>query len=183
VRHKARPLKQGRASADWLRVAHVLPDPPDTLAGAPRTFYDELRKMLAVVGPTQLNSARTEVVFDHGGLRVELPHATHEHWSVWAMVDARHGIAGADSVHEHFEAGTDEQRPWTTQIVDFLAELLRGEIEIETTFRGDAITAVRHYNHDESGERSLLGSTAFLSPGRFLFWRPQRVETQRVTFV
>jgi hypothetical protein len=164
-------------------MAHLLPDPPDTLTGAPRSFYDELRKMLVVVAPAQVNPARTEVVFHHGGLRLELAHATHEHWSVWAMVDELHGIAGADSVHEHFESATEDERPWTTQIVDFLAELLRGEIEIETTFRGDAITAVTHYNLNESGERSSLGRTAFLSPGRFLFWRPQRVEIQRVTFV
>jgi hypothetical protein len=62
-------------------------------------------------------------------------------------------------------------------------ELLRGEIEIETTFRGDTIAVVRHYNRDESGERSLLGPTGFLSPGRLLIWRPQRVETERVTFI
>ncbi len=44
-------------------------------------------------------------------------------------------------------------RPWTTVIVDFIAEILRGEIEIETTFRGNTPIAVRHFNLDERGQR------------------------------
>ena len=67
-------------------------------------------------------------------------------------------------------------------MVDFVAEILRGEIEVETKFRGNSLVSVRHFNLDESGERRPLGYTGFLVPARLLFWRAKRTETERLSF-
>jgi hypothetical protein len=60
---------------------------------------------------------------------------------------------------------------------------VRGEIEMETTFRGNTPVSVTHYNPDEHGERSFLGHTGFLVPARLFVWRPKRTETERASFV
>jgi hypothetical protein len=162
----------------------VLPDPPASLPGAARAFYDELREMLGVVAPMHVNASKTSVQFDKHGVELELVHAEREDWCIWASVGAREAIAGTGWAHEHFfpSRGTRDERPWTTQIVDFIAEILRGEIEIETTFRGNTPVLVRHFNRDEEGERNLLGHTGFLVPARLFLWRPRRTETERASF-
>ena len=94
-------------------------------------------------------------------------------------------IVGTSYAHEHFEHHLDapEARPWTTEAVDFIAEILRGEIEIETTFRGSSPVSVKHFNRDENGDRNLLSQTGFLIPTRLMFWRPKRTEIERVSFL
>jgi hypothetical protein len=145
----------------------VLPDPPASLAGPARAFYDELREMLDVVSPSRVDAGKTSVQFDKHGLKIALVHAERDDW------------------HEHFfpPRGTPEERPWTTQAVDFVAELVRGEVEVETTFRGNVPVSVTHFNRDENGERSTLGHTGFLTPGRLLIWKPKRTETEQASFL
>jgi hypothetical protein len=53
----------------------VIPDPPTTLTGLPRAFYDELREMLGVVEASKLSGDGTTVKFDGGGVELELVHA------------------------------------------------------------------------------------------------------------
>ena len=67
-------------------------------------------------------------------------------------------------------------------MVDFVAEILRGEIEVETTYRGDTPVAVRHFNRGPDGERALLGHTGLLIPARLFLWRPLRTEIERVSW-
>jgi hypothetical protein len=77
----------------------------------------------------------------------------------------------------------EENRPWTTQLVDFIAEILRGEIETETSFRGDTAVSVSHFNRDEEGRRNLLGHTGFLVPGRLFVWRRKRTVIERTSYL
>ena len=67
--------------------------------------------------------------------------------------------------------------------MDFVAEILRGEIEVETTFRGNAPISVRHFNRDASGTRHSLGYTGFLTPARLLLWQSKRTETETVSWL
>ena len=69
------------------------------------------------------------------------------------------------------------------RLSDFVAEILRGQIEIETTFRGSSPIAVSHFRVEDGGERVPFGRTAFLAPARLFFWAPKRVETERVSFL
>jgi hypothetical protein len=163
-----------------------LPDPPDSLKGAPRVFYDELRQMLEAVQPAQLDAGKTSVAFDKKGLEIELVHSDRDDWGIWATVGEKDAIVGTSYAHEHFapaSQGTVEERPWTTEMVDFVAEVLRGEVEMQTTFRGSTPISVEHFNFDENGERNALGHTGFLVPARLFFWRPTRAETERVSFL
>lgn len=173
-------------AADVRKVSIALPDPPETLGAAPRAFYDELRRMLAVVQPTQLDSRRTSVRFDRHGIEIDLVHATRDDATIWATVGDEDAIVATGSAHEHFFApdpGEEEDRRWTTEIVDFIAEILRGEIEVETTLRGNTPLSVRHFHIDERGERRPLGYTGFLVPARLLVWRPKRTETERISWL
>jgi hypothetical protein len=163
----------------------ALPDPPDSLTGAPRAFYEELREMLSVVRLTQVDTQKSSVEFDDDGVDIALVHSERADWGVWATVGESDAIVGTGWAHEHFfppSPGVAEERPWTTQMVDFIAEILRGEIEVVTTFRGNKPVAVQHFNLDENGARQPLGRTGFLTPGRLLVWRPKRTETERMSF-
>jgi hypothetical protein len=164
----------------------VLPGPPPGLGGAPRAFYEELLRMLAAVRPARLDPRQSRATFEGRGVEVLLAHAERDEWIVWASVGERDAIAGAGWAHEHFfapEPGEVNGRPWTTEIVDFVAELLRGEIEIRTTYRGDSPIAVSHWNHDDRGEPGLVWKTTFLTPARLLVWRPKRTEAERLSFL
>ena len=163
----------------------ALPDPPPALDGAPRAFYDTLREMLAAVRPSRLDTEGSVVRFGQGRVEVGLVHADRDDWRIGATIGPRDGMVVTDATHEHFSppaSDAPEERPWTTQMVDFIAELLRGEIEVETTYRGDTPVVVRHFNFDDDGERVLLGHTGLLVPARLFLWRARRTETERVSW-
>ena len=116
----------------------ALPDPPASLTGAPRAFYEELREMLSIVRPTRVDPTKSSVEFDDDGVDVALVHSERADWGVWATVGESDAIVGTGWAHEHFfppSTGVAEERPWTTQTVDFIAEILRGEIEGRQTRR------------------------------------------------
>ncbi len=162
-------------------TAQWMPDPPQSLKPAPRSFYDELRRMLDTVQPTQVDPHRSSVKFDKSGVEVELAHIDRKDWTIWATVGERDAIVGTLGAHEHFFAPSDEEpddHRWTTEIVDFVAEILRGQIEVETTYRGRAPISVRHFNLDASGKRHPLGYTGFLTPARLFLWQSKRSETE-----
>jgi hypothetical protein len=166
-------------------MSATLPDAPASLPNAPAAFYYELRRMLAVARPPCLSPDGTSVEFTRKGVEVALTHADRPDWSIWATVGELEAIVGTGHIHEHFLARAQErpgERPWTTETVDFIAELLRGEIEVVTTLRGTRAISVEHFGVGERGERRLLGHTGFLVPARLLFWRPKRTQTERISW-
>jgi hypothetical protein len=80
--------------AEVPRMSIELPDPPDSLAGAPQAFYDELRRMLTVAQPTQIDPRRTSVRFDRNGVEIELVHASGGDQTIWATVGDNDAIVG-----------------------------------------------------------------------------------------
>jgi len=142
--------------------------------------------MLDSVQPGQVDPHQTSVRFDERGVEIKLVHLDRQRHSIRATVGDRDAIVATSNAHEHFFAtagGTGEERPWTTQIVDFIAEILRGEIEVETTYRGRAPISVRHFNIDATGQRRSLGSTGYLRAARFRFWQSKRTKTERVSWL
>lgn len=141
--------------------------------------------MLAHVGPRLLDAAQSSAVFEDGVVRVELVHATRPEWTIWAMCDAHGGIAGVGPAHEHFDpyGARPDDAPWTSELVDFMAMLLRGELELEVTFRGDALLSVRTHAVGGADRRAGHGYTAYFPPGRLLVWRRKRTVVERPSFL
>jgi hypothetical protein len=158
----------------------ALPQPPDSLAPAPRQFYEELRRMLDAIRPRDLGGAA--VSFHKGGVDLELRHATESEWTISAMVDSDGAMVGVGPIaHEHIE--TDEDgRPWPLIAVDFVAEILRGEIEFETEYRGRAVLTARHSLIESDGSRRDLCTTGLIRPALLMFWKPKRTEVARISF-
>jgi hypothetical protein len=168
---------------DYLAVLTMLPDPPVNLAPAPRAFYDELREMLRVVRPGDLDPSGIGVEVDRdGALEVTLPHGRQSDWAIVACIGRERGIVHAGPAHEHFDSvDGPTDRPWSTEAVDFIAEVLRGEFEIECVFRGRALIKIKHYLRDDEG-RHPMGTTGLLRPGLLMFWRPTRTEVTTIDF-
>jgi hypothetical protein len=69
-------------------VSVALPDPPESLGGAPRAFYGELRRVLAVVQPAQLDPRQSSAHFQADGVELELTHGDRTEWSIWCPGDS-----------------------------------------------------------------------------------------------
>jgi hypothetical protein len=157
-----------------------LPEPAIALAPEPARFYDEIRRMLEIVRPRELE--HVGVSFDNGGVDVTLRHAREADWSIDAMVDSNGAVVHVGPVaHEHFDAD-EGGRPWAMIAVDYIAELLRGEIEIETEYRGRAVLRARQFLVDPDGHRHELSMTGLLRPALLMFWKPTRTDVKRVTY-
>ena len=141
--------------------------------------------MLAALEPRSLDESRSSVDFDDDGLQLMLVHSGQEGLAIFVAVGAAEAIVGIGSAHEHFAADevAEGARPWTTLVVDFVAEILRGQIEVETTYRGNSAISVDHFRVEEDGDRVSFGHTGFITPARLLFWKPKRVETERASFL
>lgn len=159
-------------------MAHRLPDPPPDLGPNCLAFYSELRRMLEALRPRKLDAERTSVSFDKRGLEVILANAEDDDWDIWASVAEDQIIAGAGLAHEHFEPSPAEERAWPSVAVDFIAELLRGEVLITRTYRGNSLISVRH----QGPEQASPYYTGLLTPARLMFWREKRQQTERVSF-
>lgn len=165
-------------------MAHWLDDAIERTSGPVADFLRELREMLALVQPAALDEAACSTSPSPSGLRVTLAHAREERWSIWIDAGDDSIVVGIAEMHEHFEPWReefkDEERAWSTQAVDFVAELLRGEIEIHTTYRGNSVAKVNHYRLEPDGSRTSFGVTGFTAAAAV--WRPKRTEVERVSF-
>jgi hypothetical protein len=148
-------------------------------SGSVGDFLSELKRMIEHVRPAALDEARSSASADGRVAEVELVHAERPDWSVWAEAREDEIVVGVAELHEHFGAewSADGERPFTTVAVDFIAELLRGEVEITTTYRGGTPAAVSHRLVDRPEPLGHTGTIAAL-----MFWRPKRTTVERVSF-
>ena len=142
--------------------------------------------MLDSLQPGRVDPRRSSVGFDAPGVEVRLVHLHRQDRSILVTVGDSDATVATLGAREHFFGSADVEddgRPWTAQVVDFVAEILRGEIEVETTYRGRAPLSVEHFSIDATGRRRSLGSTGFLTAARFFFWRSKRTETARASWL
>lgn len=78
--------------------------------------------------------------------------------------------------------GNVPDRPWTSLGVDFLAELLAGEVRVRATYRGDHLLKVHSEVIASDGEPLTSGTTGALSPRLLNFRVKRRVEERTVRF-
>ena len=149
-------------------------------SGPVNDFLRELKEMLEQVRPAALDVERSGV-FTRGDDVTELriAHAREPRWSIWAELGETSLALGFGDVHEHIgkEWSGDGERSWTTVAVDLIADILRGQVEVVTTYRGDAVASV---THRRVGGGKDLGTTGFLAALKV--WRPKRTEVERVRF-
>lgn len=148
---------------------------------------EELAAMLDGLRPTLLDRNRSSVRAAGHGWTLEhsvvahLAHATDADGDLDVIVGDKEAIVSWASAHEHvYPEEGDEQRPWTTVVVDALAAILRGEYVIEEHWRGARLVKV-HIIDTADGDERLLSTT-----GSVLSWlpsrRPNRVERRTVSF-
>ena len=159
----------------------VLPEPPASLGPDPRSLYTELVRMLDSVEPPRLDRARSSASFDGTGLEVALAHVDREDWTIWITIADGEAIVAVGDAHDHFSPPLeedDQERPWASQAVDFVAEILRGRIEIETTHRRLS-SAVEHSYVADMEERQSMGRTVALDLAQLFRWRAKGTNVER----
>lgn len=162
-----------------------LPEPPPDAGPNCLAFYSELRRMLNEVRPSKVSRSKIFVEFSNHDLEIYLVHTDNDDWTVGVTMDETQGIVFVDLAHEHFSAADSGSsvRPWTTQMVDFVAEALRGEIATRTVFRGSSPISVEHFRVEADGSSTSLWFTGYLTPRRAMFWLPKTSTTERHSFV
>ncbi len=123
--------------SDWLTVA----DGPAT--PAQRAFLDGLGETLDSLQLVGLDRARSTVVWTAAGggtdpmaVEVTLVHASHPDRSVTIRVEPRSADVYWLSVHDDFdETDGSDQCPWTSTVVETVAGILRGDLEVEEVTR------------------------------------------------
>jgi hypothetical protein len=140
--------------------------------------------MLVLVQPTEVDPAGVKLDFSDGGLDLTLAHRSQARWLIGATLDQNGAIVFAGDYHEHFnESDCDEsERTWTGQAVDFLAEVLRGQFEVESLYRGRALLRTRGFVYSPEGEREFIEEVGSLRLGWLAFWRDKRTEIARFDF-
>ena len=98
------------------------------------------------------------------------------------MVPDNGAIVYAGMAHQHFDGPAEAERPWMSEAVDFIAEVLRGEFEFETVYRGGTALKIRYFLVEQDETRLSVGMTGSLHPSALMFWQPTRTEVTRMDF-
>ena len=144
----------------------VLPDPPDRLPAAPRTFYDGVRAAVTGGQPSLIDPDLMEIDFGDAGVGVTFPHRHQPDLVLGAQCSRRAAVVFAGPLTRHFSDA--DGADWTAPAVDLIARVLRGEVAVEVTLRGHTVVRV--------------GDERRWSPGALAFWRPTRTEELRPDF-
>lgn len=152
--------------------------------------------MLEHLGAEHLANVRTSARLDegrrHAQLVLELNHVDREilveaytsHDEIIVLMSE----ADAWSYHWHFAPtwndvyGSVAGRAWTSLAVDFLAELLHGEVRVRATYGGDHLLKVHAEVVGSDGHCFTAGTTGALTARALNFWAKRRVEERIVRF-
>ena len=161
------------------------------LAGIPlagRQVVTELIEMLDQLQPRLIDPGRSAIRCQgHGwelrpAAEIRLVHRTDDDATVEVIVDDREAIVSWLAAHEHLDtADGSPLRAWTSAVVDLTAAVLRGQYEVETTYRGSRPIKTRII--DTAGDRP---GRLVSESGTFGSWlpsaRPTRVTRQRLDY-
>lgn len=172
------------ALGDWFGTVEF-EEPTQTQSA----FLDELLTMLETYQPPLLDRSRSSIR-DRGHARtkdntieVRLVHSSEPGAAIEIGLSEDEAIVAWLTAHEHiteWEAG-GQGRPWTTQAVDAVAGILRGDYEIEDTYRGRRLIKTRVV--DAGGPE---GPRVITETWSLFGWVPsprsKRVERRRIGF-
>ncbi len=168
----------------WFAVIELADGdvPPSVLS-----CLGQLVELLDILHPSRMDRRRSSILqTGHGwtvagGVDVHLAHDGDEDADLHVVVGRDEAIVAWLSAHEHVlsEEG-DEQRPWTTVVIDVVAAVLRGQYQVESHYRGKRLTTTRIVDVADERPREI-GTT-----GSLFGWLPwpgeKRVEVQRVDY-
>lgn len=169
---------------DWFGTVELEGPTPNQSA-----FLDELLMMLETYQPPLLDRSRSSIR-DRGHvwtkantIEVRFVHSSEPEAAIEIGLSDDEAIIVWLTAHEHiteWEAGSQD-RPWTTQAVDAVAGILRGDYEIEDTYRGKRLIKTRVVDvGDPEGPRAITET------GSLLGWVPsrgsKRIERRRIGF-
>jgi len=167
--------------------------PQTQLSGDQRAFLDESRRMVVDLGGTAWRqvhtSSRLERIRWSDQLILALSNSVDD-ITVEASVGSEEIIVDmsqADrwSYHWHFAPswndvyGTIPGRSWISLAVDFVADLLLGEVRVRTTCRGDDLVKIDAEVISDEGEVIASGTAGFPIAG-LKFWLERRHEEATV---
>lgn len=140
--------------------------------------------MLELVGPDRLAVQRSSVERDDGDLEVTLAHADRDDWTVVIAVTGEEAIVYFRAAHERFGRWAEDEQDvaWTQRAVDFVAALLRGEVQVDALWSGEDLLRARHSRRGSEGDVVKRGSALYFSPGWLMPWRMRRT-SERPTFM
>ncbi len=168
--------------ADWFATID-LGDPTQ----AQQAVVDELGTMLDDYRPAHLDPNASSIqatghgwTLDHT-IAVQLVHADDADAMIELAVGTGEVIMSWLTAHEHVYADDDslDGRPWAGRVVDMVAAVLRGELEVEDTYRGRWLVKTRIIDVADPAGLRVLATT-----GSLLSWLPRpgarRVERRRI---
>lgn len=169
---------------DWFGTVRVARPTP-----LQQAFFDELERMLKAYEPPLLDRRRSSVR-DEGHrwtkantIEVRLVHATEPEAAIEIGLSPDEAIVGWLTSHEHITTGDEHLggRSWTSVAVDAVAAILRGDYEVEDTYRGQRLVKTRVIDvGDPDGPRAITETASLFgwipSPGA------KRVERRRIGF-
>jgi hypothetical protein len=172
------------AVTDWFGIVELEQPTPTQ-----ESFLDELLSMLEAYQPSLLDRSRSSI--RHRGhawtkantIEIRLVHSSEPEAAIEIGLSEDEAIIAWLTAHEHiteWEAGVQD-RPWTTQAVDAVAGILRGDYEIEDTYRGKRLIKTLVIDAGDPEGRRALTET-----GSLFGWVPspgsKRVERRRIGF-
>jgi hypothetical protein len=172
------------AIADWFGTVEL-----ERATPTQESFLDELLTMLEAYQPSLLDLSRSSIR-DRGHawtksntIEVRLVHSLEPEAAIEIGLSDDEAIIAWLTAHEHIterEVGS-QGRSWTTQAVDAVAGILRGDYEIEDTYRGKRLIKTRVIDAGDPKGRRAMTET-----GSLFGWVPspgsKRVERRRIGF-
>lgn len=156
---------------------------------AQQAVVDELGAMLDDYRPARLDRKASSIqatghgwTLDHT-IAVQLAHADDPDAMIELAVGTGEVIVSWLTAHEHLYADEDspDGRPWPGRVVDLVAAVLRGELEVEDTYRGRWLVKTRII--DVAGP---AGPRVLVTTGSLLGWLPRpgarQVERRRISW-
>lgn len=166
-------------SYDWFS-----PLKPSEVPEHLSSFIEEFVEMLDEYRPTKLVPERSYLRRSDGGIELRLAHAEENEADILIVVADDEATVVWASTHEHVwphESSPEDDRPWTSLIVDLVARILRSEVVIETVLRDDTWVKTRTIFVDQEGSEDVFSVSLSLW-GWIIWWRPHRVIRHRFDY-
>jgi hypothetical protein len=162
------------------------------LSANQRAFLYQLAEMVETVKPAGVLPQGMTGALDHDVLRITIPHRSDTDLEIDISADDREIVIGTLGDHHHFSADWGEDytpwreehpHPWYSYAVGYVADLLQGRAEIETTYKGRLPVHTKVTHFDDKSEVLGICHEGIPLVWRLLILPRTRREVRRPTFI